>query len=162
IAVPTGVKVFNWVATMWRGSLSFETPMLFAIGFLFVFTFGGLDAYINFTYTKAVQESGQFAGRDVPFYSRFTDTIGARYKTGAWTFNVSSTHQSAQYSDTANTVAESADGSVGRVPGFRVWNLQADWKIPKMKGSTLTAGINNVGDARYYTRNVDGNAGRMV
>ncbi|WP_186060234.1 TonB-dependent receptor family protein [Burkholderia gladioli] len=122
----------------------------------------GLDAYINFTYTKAVQESGQFAGRDVPFYSRFTDTIGARYKTGAWTFNVSSTHQSAQYSDTANTVAESADGSVGRVPGFRVWNLQADWKIPKMKGSTLTAGINNVGDARYYTRNVDGNAGRMV
>ncbi|SEI54858.1 cytochrome c oxidase subunit I [Paraburkholderia diazotrophica] len=42
IAVPTGVKVFNWVATMWRGSLTFETPMLFAVGFLFVFTFGGL------------------------------------------------------------------------------------------------------------------------
>src|SRR3954463_15722725 len=43
IAVPTGVKVFNWVATMWRGSLSFETPMLFAVGFLLVFTFGGLS-----------------------------------------------------------------------------------------------------------------------
>src|ERR1700723_2312723 len=41
IAVATGVKVFNWVATMWRGSLSFETPMLFAIGFLFVFPMGG-------------------------------------------------------------------------------------------------------------------------
>jgi len=36
IAVPTGVKVFNWTATMWRGSLSFEPPMLFAIAFLFV------------------------------------------------------------------------------------------------------------------------------
>jgi cytochrome c oxidase subunit 1 len=41
IAVPTGVKVFNWVATMWRGSLSFETPMLFAVGFIIVFTIGG-------------------------------------------------------------------------------------------------------------------------
>jgi cytochrome c oxidase subunit 1 len=41
IAVPTGVKVFNWIATMWRGSLSFETPMLFAVGFIIVFTIGG-------------------------------------------------------------------------------------------------------------------------
>jgi cytochrome c oxidase subunit 1 len=41
IAVPTGVKVFNWVSTMWRGSLSFETPMLFSIGFLVLFTIGG-------------------------------------------------------------------------------------------------------------------------
>ena len=41
IAVPTGVKVFNWVATMWRGSLTFETPMLFAVGFIIVFTIGG-------------------------------------------------------------------------------------------------------------------------
>jgi hypothetical protein len=41
IAVPTGVKVFNWIATMWRGSMTFETPMLFAIGFIFVFTIGG-------------------------------------------------------------------------------------------------------------------------
>ncbi len=43
IAVPTGVKVFNWVATMWRGSMTFETPMLFAIGFIFVFTIGGFS-----------------------------------------------------------------------------------------------------------------------
>ncbi len=46
IAVPTGVKVFNWVATMWRGSLSFETPMLWAIGFIFVFTFGGFSGLV--------------------------------------------------------------------------------------------------------------------
>ena len=41
IAVPTGVKVFNWVSTMWRGSMTFETPMLFSIGFLILFTIGG-------------------------------------------------------------------------------------------------------------------------
>ncbi|HVF14399.1 MAG TPA: cbb3-type cytochrome c oxidase subunit I, partial [Acidimicrobiales bacterium] len=42
IAVPTGVKMFNWIATMWRGHLSFETPMLYCIGFLLVFLVGGL------------------------------------------------------------------------------------------------------------------------
>ena len=42
IAVPTGVKMFNWIATMWRGHLTFETPMLFCIGFLLVFLVGGL------------------------------------------------------------------------------------------------------------------------
>lgn len=46
IAVPTGVKVFNWTATMWRGALTFESPMLFAIGFLFVFTIGGFTGLI--------------------------------------------------------------------------------------------------------------------
>jgi cytochrome c oxidase subunit I len=46
IAVPTGVKFFNWVGTMWRGQLSFETPMLFTIGFLTTFLFGGLTGVI--------------------------------------------------------------------------------------------------------------------
>ena len=46
IAVPTGVKIFNWVATMWKGSMTFETPMLFAVGFIFVFTMGGFTGLI--------------------------------------------------------------------------------------------------------------------
>jgi cytochrome c oxidase subunit 1 len=46
IAVPTGVKVFNWIGTMWRGSVTYETPMLWAIGFLITFVFGGLTGVI--------------------------------------------------------------------------------------------------------------------
>ena len=46
IAVPTGVKFFNWIGTMWNGSLSFETPMLWSIGFLVTFLFGGLTGVL--------------------------------------------------------------------------------------------------------------------
>ncbi|MDO7843982.1 cytochrome c oxidase subunit I [Sphingomonas immobilis] len=46
IAVPTGIKIFSWIATMWGGSLSFKTPMVWAIGFIFMFTVGGVTGVV--------------------------------------------------------------------------------------------------------------------
>jgi cytochrome c oxidase subunit 1 len=46
IAVPTGVKFFNWIGTMWRGQLSFESPMLFSVGFMLLFLLGGLSGVL--------------------------------------------------------------------------------------------------------------------
>ncbi len=52
VAVPSAIKIFNWTATMWRGSISFETPMLYAFGFIGLFTIGGLTGL--FTATLAI------------------------------------------------------------------------------------------------------------
>jgi Fe(3+) dicitrate transport protein len=121
----------------------------------------GLALFANYAYTRALQDSGATAGLDLPFYSRHIDTAGARYALGRWIFNLSTTHQSGQFSDNANTEAETAAANNGKVPGFRLWHAQASW-APGPKGLDIVLGVNNIADKRYYTRNVDSNAGRMV
>jgi len=133
-----------------------------AIEYRFAGALEGFSAYANWNYTKAIQESGATAGLDVPFYARRTGTVGARYETGAFSADLSATAQSRQFSDAENTIAESANGGVGRIPGFGNINAQAGWKLPGKPAVQWLAGVNNLADRRYYTRNVDGNLGRMA
>jgi cytochrome c oxidase subunit I len=59
IAVPTGIKIFSWIATMWGGSIEFKTPMLYCIGFIFLFTVGGVTGVIlsNAAIDKALHDT---------------------------------------------------------------------------------------------------------
>jgi cytochrome c oxidase subunit I len=103
IAIPTGVKVFSWIATMWGGSIRFTTPMLFAIGFIFLFTFGGVtgvvlsnegmrvpyhDTYYVVAHFHYVMSLGAMFGAFAGFFYWFPKMFGKMYseRLGKWTF----------------------------------------------------------------------------
>lgn len=119
----------------------------------------GLSVYGNYAYVDArIVESGPNKGNKLPFSSKHRLTIGADWRSGPWTAGFSGIAQSSQFADNANTVAESARGNNGRIPGYMVWNLQGSHTL-KAGGSDLTlgAGVRNLFDKRYYTRSFDDN-----
>lgn len=119
----------------------------------------GLSAYATWAYTQAELRQGANAGNDVPFYSRNTDTQGVKFKRGAWTVDLHTTHQSKQYSDEANTVAESANGAVGVIPAYRLWNANVSWEVAGAPGTEIQLGVNNLSNKAYFSRTTDTNLG---
>ncbi len=103
IAVPTGIKIINWLATLWRGNISFETPMLWAIGFISIFTIGGLsgiflaafpidqavtDSYFVVAHMHYVLFGGSVFGMFAGFYYWWPKMFGKRLdeRLGQWHF----------------------------------------------------------------------------
>ncbi|MDA1188378.1 MAG: cytochrome c oxidase subunit I [Chloroflexi bacterium] len=60
IAIPTGIKIFNWIATIWKGSISFKTPMLYAIGFIALFTIGGISGVMHSMASSDAQQQDTY------------------------------------------------------------------------------------------------------
>lgn len=126
----------------------------------------GASVYTSYTFTKAYSEKGDFSGKDLPFYSRQVLTLGSRYATGNWVWNVDSYAQSQQRSPGTGPdyiTDETADGQFGNIAGFMVWNLRGEYHFgPSLSNLTLGAGVKNVFDQRYYTRSNDNNSGKYV
>lgn len=126
----------------------------------------GISVYSTYTYTKAVSKKGDFAHKDLPFYSRQVFTAGGRYETGNWVWNLNTYAQSTQESPGTSShyvTKPSADGRYGTIPGYMVWDARGEYHFGKsLSDLTLSAGIKNLFDQTYFTRSTDNNYGIYV
>ena len=126
----------------------------------------GLTAGVSYTYTEAVSRAGDFAGRDLPLYSRHTGQLWARYALGQWTLNADLAAQSKQRSPGSGTqyvTQEDAAGRLGDIPGFATVGLRAGYDFGKsLSNLRVAVGVKNLFDRRYYTRSTDNNGGKYV
>jgi len=126
----------------------------------------GASVYSSYTYTRAVSTKGNFANKDLPLYSRQLFTVGGRYATGNWTWNVDGYAQSGQHSPGTGTdyiTDGSADGEYGNTPGYMVWGARGEYNFGReWSNLKVGAGIKNLFDQRYFTRSTDNNYGMYV
>lgn len=134
-----------------------ETAAEYDLGTLYT-ALKGLSVYATYAYTEATREQGANAGRQLGLYSPHVGTVGTRYRTGEWTFNLNAYGQSEQHADDTNTVESSANGKLGPIQGYVLFNGQVAYDFPS--GVTVAAGVNNIFDELYFTRaSIEANGG---
>lgn len=112
----------------------------------------GLSLGANYTFLDTEQLSGQFAGNEVPFASTHQIGLTAGYEVETWNYALAGYYRSAAFSDAANTEAESANGAVGEIPSYWLWNAQVTKEIDNLE---LAFAVNNIFDEDHYFRGVD-------
>ncbi|QXI30807.1 TonB-dependent siderophore receptor [Pseudomonas vanderleydeniana] len=117
-----------------------------------------LDLHASYAYLDAKQRNGSFKGNEVPFSSRNQFSVDGRYHFAErWTYSLDGLYVSSAYTDAANTGAEDANASVGRLPSYWVWNTAIERQFPLHDKTVLTAsaGISNLFNREYYFRGID-------
>lgn len=122
----------------------------------------GLELKSGYTHVATKQQSGSFKGKALPYAPHHKLSLDASLRQAAWSWNLNGLYQSAMFSDGANTVAENASGSVGRIPSYWLWNARVGYDF-RWNGTRMKAGLalNNLFDRDYYFRGVDYSQGRM-
>ncbi|WP_054899192.1 MULTISPECIES: TonB-dependent Fe(3+) dicitrate receptor FecA [unclassified Pseudomonas] len=119
----------------------------------------GFDVHASYAFVDAtIREDGLNKGNQVPFSSRHKGDLGVGYTEGPWQWNLDGSFQSSQYADNANTRAESADGSTGRIPGYMLISTRAGYDFgPQLSNLKVAVGVKNLFNREYYTRSFDDN-----
>ncbi|AZG85289.1 TonB-dependent siderophore receptor [Pseudomonas syringae pv. pisi str. PP1] len=119
----------------------------------------GYDVYATYAFVDAtIREDGPNKGNRVPFSSKHKGTMGVSYTEGPWKLNFDSSFQSDQFADNANTSAESADGSTGKIPGYMLFSTRANYDFgPQLSDLNVAVGMKNIFNRQYYTRSFDDN-----
>ena len=119
----------------------------------------GFDVYATYAYVDAtIREEGPNKGNRVPFSSKNKGTLGIGYTQGPWKANLDSSYQTDQFADNANTRAESADGSTGKIPGYMVFSSRVGYDFgPQLSDLNVAVGVKNILNHEYFTRSFDDN-----
>ncbi|GFM78073.1 TonB-dependent receptor [Pseudomonas cichorii] len=117
------------------------------------------EVYASYAFVDAtIREDGPNKGNRVPFSSRHKGTLGVRYTEGPWKLNLDSSFQSDQFADNANTVAESASGNNGKIPGYMLFSTRAAYDFgPQLSDLNVAVGVKNIFNREYFTRSFDDN-----